>query len=384
VDDSPSRKTLEPENDLLRDWEATNPVELIGRLRDKLMFGPAELYARDVTAELERSHYDCVVSNDLMFGPPIAAEAAGVPCVFLSANIYFFPRAGVPPFGPGFAPASNPDEERLHAEIASMSYAAFGEGTSSFNNARRAFGLDSLSHPFDQLKRLAGILCLTSEEFDFPSTEKIDTLVYAGPELGDPVWAESWVSPWAETDPRPLVLVSLSSTFQDQKELLLRLTRAVTGQNMRVVLTTGPAISEGQIPSSENVHVCRTAPHSEVLKHASAMVTHCGHGSVARALAADVPLVCIPMGRDQDDNAARVVHRGAGIRLSVSCFEGEILDALNRLLTSPSYKACASKLGAVLRRDYERSTAVHHLEKWARGERVSSKSGAHAPQLAAL
>ena len=38
-------------------------------------------------------------------------------------------------------------------------------------------------------------------------------------------------------------------------------------------------------------------------------------GTVTRALAAGVPLVCMPMGRDQPDVAARVIHAGAGLRL---------------------------------------------------------------------
>jgi hypothetical protein len=33
-------------------------------------------------------------------------------------------------------------------------------------------------------------------------------------------------------------------------------------------------------------------------------------------LATGVPMVCIPTGRDRDDTAARVVHHGAGVRLS--------------------------------------------------------------------
>ena len=57
------------------------------------------------------------------------------------------------------------------------------------------------------------------------------------------------------------------------------------------------------------------APHSEVLRHASAVVTHAGHGTVLKALAAGVPVVAIPLGRDQLDNAARVAHHGAGLRL---------------------------------------------------------------------
>ncbi|MGH3204263.1 MAG: hypothetical protein ACRDP5_19760 [Streptosporangiaceae bacterium] len=37
------------------------------------------------------------------------------------------------------------------------------------------------------------------------------------------------------------------------------------------------------------------------------------YGTVIKALAAGVPLVVAPLGRDQPDNAARVIHAGAGL-----------------------------------------------------------------------
>jgi UDP-glucoronosyl and UDP-glucosyl transferase len=38
--------------------------------------------------------------------------------------------------------------------------------------------------------------------------------------------------------------------------------------------------------------------------------------TVLKALAAGVPLVCIPIGRDQKDNATRVLRLGAGLQVS--------------------------------------------------------------------
>jgi UDP:flavonoid glycosyltransferase YjiC (YdhE family) len=76
------------------------------------------------------------------------------------------------------------------------------------------------------------------------------------------------------------------------------------------------------------------------------VVTHAGHGSVIKALAAGVPLVCIPHGRDQRDNTARVVGAGAGIRLTRRASAAAIWNAVHRLLTEPSYRANAEWLAA--------------------------------------
>jgi hypothetical protein len=74
-------------------------------MRDKLAVGPAAAYAADVREELTRSRPDCLLTELLLFGPQVAAEAAAVPYVVLNPTINVIPAAGVPPFGQGFLPA---------------------------------------------------------------------------------------------------------------------------------------------------------------------------------------------------------------------------------------------------------------------------------------
>jgi len=301
----------------------------------------------------------------MLFGSHIAAEAAGVPSVLLGANIYLFPRTGVPPFGPGFVPARTFLERTRERFVTVMSRTVFGKGGKALNEARAAFGLAPLTHPFDQLQLADGIIMLTSEEFDFPSLSETPRVHFAVPELEDPVWAGEWSSPWADGDSRPLVLVGMSSTFQDQTDLLKRVSAVLSKLPVRAVITTGPSLHPEDVPAAENVHVCKAAPHSKILSEASLMITHCGHGSVMRGLAAGVPLLCLPMGRDQNDNAARVIARGAGIRLSPKSTAQEIAAATQTLLGEPQYRESAKSLGARIRTDFENSTAVEMLERIA-------------------
>jgi UDP:flavonoid glycosyltransferase YjiC (YdhE family) len=107
---------------------------------------------------------------------------------------------------------------------------------------RLPLGLQPLQHPFDQLNRLARHLVLTSAVFDFQSSAPPEHLVYAGPELDDPVWTESWRAPWSETDRRPLVLVGFSTTFQNQSDVLRRVIEALSNRDFRVVVTAGPSV----------------------------------------------------------------------------------------------------------------------------------------------
>ena len=362
---APGRTDKSVDTDPLRDWEVKSPPAMIGRLRDRLFIGPSLAQAQDVRDELARFPADVIVTSEMLFGPMAAAEAAGIPCVALSANVYLFPRAGVPPFGPGLMPSSTLVGRVRDWAINTIAMRTFARGTAAFNETRRALGLDPVRHPFDQLGRLASHLVLTSAAFDFQSTAPSKTIIYAGPELDDPAWTSAWHSPWPSGDPRPLVLVGFSTTFQDQANALRHVIEALAALDVRAVVTTGPSIEVESLPPMPNVYVCRSAPHSELLTQAAAVVTHCGHGTVIRALAAGVPLVCMPMGRDQHDTAARVVYHGAGVRLSAAAATEKIRTAVNEVLKVPRYRDRARALGEQIVRDARASRAVPVLEQLA-------------------
>jgi UDP:flavonoid glycosyltransferase YjiC (YdhE family) len=54
------------------------------------------------------------------------------------------------------------------------------------------------------------------------------------------------------------------------------------------------------------------------------------------------------MGRDQNDNAARIVARGAGIRLPPDSDAPSLRQALSTLLGDPSYAQAADDLGQAI------------------------------------
>ena len=155
----------------------------------------------------------------------------------------------------------------------------------------------------------------------------------------------------------------------DQLTLLRRIVDALGALPVRGVVTTGHAIDPEELPSHPQVQVLRSAPHRAVLEHASAVVTHGGHGTVIKALAADTPLLILPMGRDQLDNATRVTERGAGLRLQPNAGAGAIAAAVRRLLDEPGFRQAAARLGARLRAEAQDDKAVAELEGVARKDR---------------
>lgn len=102
-----------------------------------------------------------------------------------------------------------------------------------------------------------------------------------------------------------------------------------------------------------------------MLAHTDVLLTHGGHGTVMKGLVAGVPIVCMPTGRDQPDNAARLIHRGAGLKISKKSSPAKIAAAIQHVRNDPSFKTAATHLGAQLRAEADSGAALSELEALA-------------------
>jgi len=356
--------------DLIGDSAARTPIGALKRTFENLVFGPARIVAEETRRTMEGERPDVVVVDALMPGALVAAEAAVVPRVVLFHMPEYLPGPGRPAAGPGFLPRADLAGRVRDGVMTRLFFRQVAPHLPSFNDARRALGLAPLRTARELVGQFHAAdlrLIQTSEAFDFPITPSPPNVRYVGPVLDDPDWSGDWRSPWPESDARPLVVASLSSTFQDQRGPLRRIIAALGTLPVRGLVTLGPAMAGERFDVPENVVVVASAPHARVFPRAAAVVTHAGHGTVMRALAHGLPLLCLPMGRDQDDNAARVVARGAGLRLRPSASPPRIAAALRRLLDEPTFRTHAERLGAIIRDDVAADRAVEELEGVARG-----------------
>lgn len=351
--------------DLIGDSAAKTPIGALKRTFANLVFGPARIVAEETRRAMDGERPDAVVADVLMPGALVAAEAAGIPRVVLFHMPEYLPGPGRPAAGPGFLPRADLAGRLRDGVMTRLFFGQVKPFLPAYNDARRAMGLAPLRTPQELIGQFHAAdlrLIQTSEAFDFPITPPPPNVRYVGPVLDDPDWAGEWRSPWPGSDPRPLVVASLSTTFQDQRGLLQRIITALGTLEVRGLVTLGPAMAGERFDLPANVVAVASAPHARVLPHAAAMVTHGGHGTVMRALVAGVPLLCLPMGRDQDDNAARVVARGAGLRLRPSASPARIAAALRRLLHEPAFRTQASHLGRIIQQDAASDRAIQELE----------------------
>ena len=348
------------------------PIVRLGGYVQVYRWAPA--WSSNVANELRRVPTDALVADHLLHGAFAAGEAAGVPTAALVHGIYKHrPAPGLPPYGWGLLPARG-----VQGAVRDALYTAAMEriyrrnALPQLNDARQQLALQPLRSAFDQYDRIERVLVLNSAAFDFPARRLPPNVRYVGTPFDDQR-AEAWPSPWPASDPRPLVLVSLSTLPQGQALLMQRVLAAVATLPVRGLVTLGPSLDPAQFHAPANVAVERFVAHSAVLAASAAMVTQCGIGTVMKGLAHGVPLICAPLRADQFDNAARVVARGAGLRVRVEASPEQIRTAIQRVLDEPGFREGARLVAAGLANEDGTETAADELELLAASRAVRSR-----------
>ena len=123
---------------------------------------------------------------------------------------------------------------------------------------------------------------------------------------------------------------------------------AVAALPVRVLLTLGGASPDSAVDPPPNVTVRGFVPHDLLLPHMAAVISHGGLSTITAALTAGVPLVCIPQGRDQPDNAKRVAASGVGRVVAADAPPADIATAVRELLADPAALREARRFAGVI------------------------------------
>jgi MGT family glycosyltransferase len=220
-------------------------------------------------------------------------------------------------------------------------------------------GPDSVSIAL--VRRAAAGLVVMPREFD-PWPDPPANVVHVGP-ITEEAAAPDWDAPWPSDDRRPLVVVTMGTTYMHHEAVLARIGEALAGLEVRVLVLTGSELGPDEIVFAPDVEVRRFVSHSAVLPDAALVVTHAGMGTLMAAFAAGVPALCLPLGRDQPDNAARVEELGAGAALSPDARAAEIRRAVETALASPALRDGARRMAETVRAYGGGAEAVTVLER---------------------
>jgi MGT family glycosyltransferase len=372
---APDNDMRQPETDLVKDWQTRNPLSQWRRVRDRQLCGPAREFCRDVAEELQRETADVAVIDTMIPAAMFGAEVTGVRAVIVMHGPYMIPRPDVPPLGTGLMPAKGPLGRLRDRSAAAVALAVFRRAMPALNRTRAEAGLPPVRDLPGLMARADRILVCSSPSYDFGSATVPANVCYVGPQLDDEASGASG-DRWADSSGLPLVLVGLSSTVMCQEGLLQRAADALGQLPVRGLVTTGPAVDPAVVSAPDNVTVTRWVRHADVLPHCSAVITHGGHGTVMKALIVGVPLILVPLGRDQPDNAGRVLHARAGIRLRKNATVSALRAAVSRVIEDPRYRAAAGQMAARLASERDDNRAVDQLEQVAsRGPATGGRLG---------
>lgn len=323
----PDTLTTTPQPLVPIDREAEQTV-----MRDHFVARFGHLRAAVLGELFDREHVDLVICDEVDVGAVIAAERRGIPCV--SVNVI---AAGL---------LTRPT--------------VVG---SAWDVLRRTHGLA----PDPDTSRFGGELAIAPlpRSLRSPKAPTLPTMRFIRPSILHEM------RPFAETrHRRSLVYVTLGTVFNvESGDLLARLVQAmnlVTAPGETdVVITTGPNIHSDRLPTPDSgVRLETFVPQRELLGQCGAVVCHAGSGTLVAALSLGIPVVVLPLGADQPDNADRCEELGVGLALDpLDATPDDIAGATIAVLHDARFAQAASALAAEAgtQRDLEDQPELQNL-----------------------
>ena len=185
--------------------------------------------------------------------------------------------------------------------------------------------------------------------------------------VGPPVHArqETTDFPLDRLAGRRVLYISLGTVFGSRSPALYEAFFAAFARWDGIVVMTAYGVDTTGWRPPANFIVRPYVPQGEILKHATAAITHAGMNSISDLLAAEVPFVCLPMGADQPALASRARELGATLVLDHATATAEQLaHAVDRVTTEPSFRERIHRIAESFRAAGGYPRAVDEMFAW--------------------
>ncbi|MFT3900231.1 MAG: glycosyltransferase [Gordonia sp. (in: high G+C Gram-positive bacteria)] len=286
--------------------------------------------------------FDVVIGDVITKAGGWGAELAGIGWVELSPHPLYEQSRGLPPIGMGLAAGTTAGGRLRDRLLRALSARAVAAGDRQRRSARESVGLPADERPAARL--IATLPALEVRRPDWPADAHL---------VGPLLWEPTDVFFDVPQSPGPLVVVAPSTAATGRGDLadtaLRGLATDVLGRPARVVLSGLGVASAADLRDGAGAGVAAlvagTGRQDEVLTKAAVAVCGAGHGMLAKALGAGVPVVMVPGGGDQRELSARVARLGAGVVVADPDPE-QIADAVRRVLDDPGFSVAAQRIAA--------------------------------------
>ena len=297
--------------------------------------------ARALLPLIEELQPDAVVSDILTLAPSLAAERAGVPLATLIPHIYPVVEPGLPFFAVGLQPPRTP-----------VGRAAWRFGQRALDvgleHGRRDLNIQRARLDLPPVARFHGgispdlALVGTFPQLEYPRQWPASVEI-TGPLAFEVPHPEIELPPGDE----PLVLVAPSTAHDSGNHLVRTALAALAREPVRVVATTNRVVPQRPIEVPANAVLVDWLSYSQLMPQASLVISHGGHGTVARALCAGTPVLISPIIGDMSETAMRVAWAGCGLSLPWRlCKPAPLRWAARQVLAEPSFARRAGELAA--------------------------------------
>jgi UDP:flavonoid glycosyltransferase YjiC (YdhE family) len=297
--------------------------------------------ARALLPLLEEMRPDVVVNDILTLAPALAAEFAGIPRATLIPHIYPVVEPGLPFFAVGLRPPRTALGRRAWRAGQRALEVGLAQGRSDLNRQRERLGLPPTERFHGGISPDLALVG-TFPQLEYPRRWPVGVEV-TGPLSFEVPHPEIELPPGEE----PLVLVAPSTAHDSRNQLVRTALRALADEPVRVVATTNRVAPQEPIEVPANAILVDWLSYSQLMPAASLVISHGGHGTVCRALAAGAPLLISPFVGDMNETAMRVDWAGAGLSLPRRlCRPAPLRWAADRVLGDPSFAQRAGELAA--------------------------------------
>lgn len=297
--------------------------------------------ARALLPLLEEMRPHAVVSDILTLAPALAAEAAEVPLATLIPHIYPVVEPGLPFFAVGLRPPRTPVGRGIWRLGQRALDVGLEQGRRDLNKQRTRLGLPPTERFHGGISRELALVA-TFPQLEYPRQWP------AGVEVTGPMTFEL-PHPDVELPPGddPLVLIAPSTAHDSGNHLVRTVLAALGGEPVRIVATTNRVVPQSPIEVPGNAVLVDWLSYSQTMPAASLVISHGGHGTVCRALAAGTPVLISPIIGDMSETAMRVSSAQAGLSLPWRlCRPAPLRWAARRILADPSFARHAAELAA--------------------------------------
>ncbi|MDQ3725395.1 MAG: glycosyltransferase [Actinomycetota bacterium] len=291
---------------------------------------------------LEDFRPHAVVSDILTLAPTLAAERTGIPLATLIPHIYPVVEPGLPFFAIGLrAPRTRLGRRIWRAGHDKALTVGLEQGRRDLNIQRERLGLPSIDRFHGGISPDLALVA-TYPHLEYPRCWP------RGVEVTGPMTFEV-PHPEIELPPGddPLVLIAPSTAHDSENHLVRAALAALADEPVRVVATTNRVKPLHPIEVPANAVLVEWLSYSQLMPAASLVISHGGHGTVARALGAGTPVLICPIIGDMSETAMRVDWAGAGLSLPWRlCQPAPLRWATRRLLRDRSFAAKAEAIAA--------------------------------------